>query len=67
MSRQLDLDYCEKHNEPMSYLRESEGRPVRFMRHMDKPNFIKCSACGRIVPEGETEGGYCSECNEAVS
>jgi hypothetical protein len=62
MSHQLSLDYYDDH-ESREYLAESFGHVNRFMRHVDKPNFVKCSACGRIVPERETEAGACSECN----
>lgn len=66
MSRQLSLDQYEEFHEDAAYLAESFGRVNRFVRHMDKPNFIKCFACGRIVPERETEAGVCSECNDVV-
>jgi len=63
MSRQLDLDYCETHNEPMSYLRESYPEEFPRRRQSTAKNFTRCPECSFIVAEDEMTDGLCPECS----
>ena len=62
MSRQLDLDYCETHNEPMEYLRESYPNEFPRQRFQSVKNFTRCPECNYTVAEDELVDGLCPDC-----